>query len=135
MAIAAPAMAQSNDSGGLAGAGLAISWSTVDCGGGESTSGMLAIHGTIGQPDGNEVVMAAGTLELRGGFWVGFGEPLDPCPADISPYPAGNGVVNIDDYTDVILFWGTVGPQGDVTGDGMVNIDDYTAVVLAWGDC
>jgi len=58
------------------------------------------------------------------------------CPADIDP-DGGNGAVNIDDYTEVILNWGASGtaPQGDTDGDGLVNINDYTNVILNWGDC
>ena len=65
--------------------------------------------------------------------------PPLPCPADVSPAPAGNGVVNIDDLLTVIGAWnhtGTPGTMlGDVTGNGVVNIDDLLAVISAWGGC
>jgi len=47
----------------------------------------------------------------------------------------GDGEVNIDDYTAVILNWNTAGPDGDTDGDGDVDIDDYTNVILNWAAC
>ena len=44
----------------------------------------------------------------------------------------GDCVVNIDDYSSVVLNWGSAGPAGDADMDGDVDIDDYTAVVLNW---
>jgi len=58
-----------------------------------------------------------------------------PCPEDISPFPCGNGQVNIDDFTKVILNWNTPNVNVDIDGDGVVNINDYTAIVLNWGPC
>jgi len=57
------------------------------------------------------------------------------CPADIAPVGNPNGFVDIDDYTQVILNWGTSDPNADIDGDGTVEIDDFTAVVLDWGPC
>jgi hypothetical protein len=56
-----------------------------------------------------------------------------PCPGDTD----GNGQVDVDDLTAVILDWGTDGSQfnGDVDGSGIVDVDDLTAVILAWGAC
>jgi hypothetical protein len=56
-----------------------------------------------------------------------------PCPGDTD----GNGQVDVDDLTAVILDWGTDGSQfnGDVDGSGIVDVDDLTAVILAWGPC
>jgi hypothetical protein len=50
-------------------ASYAISWWTVDGGGGASQGGPYALTGTIGQPDAGG--MAGGTFALRGGFWSG----------------------------------------------------------------
>ncbi|HWB19783.1 MAG TPA: DNRLRE domain-containing protein [Phycisphaerales bacterium] len=48
----------------------------------------------------------------------------------------GDGIVNIDDLTAVILNWGNCPvsqPCGaDLTHDGVVNIDDLSAVILSW---
>ncbi|HWB20461.1 MAG TPA: GC-type dockerin domain-anchored protein [Phycisphaerales bacterium] len=62
------------------------------------------------------------------------GTPPPACPADISP-KGGDGQVNIDDLTVVILGWGTNNAAADINDDGTVNIDDLTAVILGWGAC
>ncbi|HWB19509.1 MAG TPA: GC-type dockerin domain-anchored protein, partial [Phycisphaerales bacterium] len=58
----------------------------------------------------------------------------EPCPADIAPI-GGDGTVNIDDLTAIILNWGGNDPNADITKNGVVNIDDLTAIILAWGPC
>ncbi|HWB18797.1 MAG TPA: redoxin domain-containing protein [Phycisphaerales bacterium] len=57
-----------------------------------------------------------------------------PCTADIAPID-GDGIVNIDDLTQIILSWGTNNAHADINLDGVVNIDDLTAIILAWGIC
>jgi hypothetical protein len=60
---AVPVLAQS-------GAGYDLSWSTVDGGGGtSSTGGGYSLAGTAGQPDAG--VMDGGVYSLGGGFWGG----------------------------------------------------------------
>jgi len=84
-----------------------------------------------------QVNLPAGcTIEYTATSVIIHAPPGVPCLGDINP-DAGNGTVNIDDYTEVILNWGASGaaPQGDTDGDGVVNINDYTNVVLNWGDC
>jgi hypothetical protein len=58
-----------------------------------------------------------------------------PCSADTD----GNGQVDADDLTAVILAWGICAdPQNcpaDTDGNGSVDADDLTAVILAWGPC
>jgi photosystem II stability/assembly factor-like uncharacterized protein len=59
-----------------------------------------------------------------------------PCAADVD----GNGAVDADDLTAVILAWGACPvPPGacpaDVDGNDSVDADDLVAVILAWGDC
>ncbi|HWB20698.1 MAG TPA: PQQ-dependent sugar dehydrogenase [Phycisphaerales bacterium] len=56
------------------------------------------------------------------------------CAADIAP-SGGDGQVNIDDLTQIILNWGTNNASADINNDGNVNIDDLTAVILSWGAC
>lgn len=51
------------------GGGLALTWSTVDGGGGKSTSDNFVLRGTAGQPDAGE--MSGGNFTLQGGFWAG----------------------------------------------------------------
>ena len=46
-----------------------LDWSTIDGGGGTSSSGSLAVSGTLGQPDA--AIATGGTYTLSGGFWSG----------------------------------------------------------------
>ncbi|HWB21206.1 MAG TPA: beta-propeller fold lactonase family protein [Phycisphaerales bacterium] len=64
-------------------------------------------------------------------------KPKAVCVADIAGGKGGggDGQVNIDDLTAIILAWGTSNPAADINDDGQVNIDDLTAVILAWGPC
>jgi hypothetical protein len=59
--------------------------------------------------------------------------PPPSCPEDVN----GDGMVDVDDLTAVILDWGTDGSMfnGDVDGSGLVDVDDLTLVILAWGPC
>jgi probable HAF family extracellular repeat protein len=56
-----------------------------------------------------------------------------PCPGDSN----GDGEVDVDDLTNVVLDWGTDGSGhgGDVDGSGIVDVDDLTLVILGWGPC
>jgi hypothetical protein len=55
------------------------------------------------------------------------------CAADTN----GDGAVNVDDLTAVILDWGTDGSvnNADVDGSGLVDVDDLTMIILGWGPC
>jgi hypothetical protein len=53
------------------------------------------------------------------------------CPADLD----GNGAVDVDDLTMVILGWGGADPAADINQDGAVNVDDLTELLLHWGPC
>lgn len=57
---------------------FAINWSTIDGGGGTSTSpsGEFSVSGTIGQPDTGAT--SGGTFSLEGGFWARFGVVQNP---------------------------------------------------------
>jgi hypothetical protein len=46
-----------------------LSWSTIDGGGGTSTSGQYSITGTIGQPDASGP-LTNGQYSVTGGFWA-----------------------------------------------------------------
>ncbi len=48
--------------------GYALSWWTVDGGGGPLSNGTYALSATAGQPDAG--TLSSGTYTLRGGFWV-----------------------------------------------------------------
>jgi hypothetical protein len=63
----------------------------------------------------------------------------ETCPADISPSPNGDRVINIDDLLSVIGTWGACTncrqdfvPPG---GNNQVNIDDLLGVIGSWGAC
>ena len=47
----------------------AITWSTIDGGGGTSTGGVYSVSGTIGQPDAGGP-MTNGSYAVTGGFWA-----------------------------------------------------------------
>ncbi|MCI0676742.1 MAG: hypothetical protein L0Y42_13320 [Phycisphaerales bacterium] len=65
-----------------------------------------------------------------------------PCPGDVSPPPAGDGVVNVGDLLMIISNWGICPPGApcvsDVAppgGNGVVNIEDLLLVISEWGPC
>jgi hypothetical protein len=62
--ITAVAMAQST------GGDFEISKSTIDNGGGTSSSGDFSLTGTIGQPDANRQTSSGDGFLLAGGFWA-----------------------------------------------------------------
>jgi hypothetical protein len=55
------------------------------------------------------------------------------CTGDVD----GDGVVDVDDLTQLLLDWGTDGAEHhtDITGDGVVNSDDLLAALMSWMDC
>jgi hypothetical protein len=87
-----------------------------------------------------------------GGVWMGAQSACapnnpcvaTPCPADISPQPNGDGVVNVNDLLMVINSWGQCPPApascpADISpqpnGDGVVNVNDLLMVINSWGPC
>ncbi|MEM9083453.1 MAG: lamin tail domain-containing protein, partial [Planctomycetota bacterium] len=59
----------------------------------------------------------------------------NPCIPDCQGDANGDGNVNVDDFIDVLLNFGTAGPVGDANLDGAVNVDDFIAVLLNFGTC
>jgi hypothetical protein len=112
-----------------------MSWFTVDAGGGSSAAGAHEFIATIGQADASSAgALSGGGYVFSPGFWND--QQLGPhrCDADVAPAPNGDGLVNVDDLTLVILTWGP-GGAGDADGNGTVDVDDLIAVILAWGVC
>ncbi len=93
-----------------------IVWSTIDAGGGTSTSEQYVLTGTIGQPDA--AYSANENYELLGGFWPGG--PL--C------------FVEFDDFTRFAFSWLQEGSSlpADLDGNGIVNLDDLKLLVNEW---
>ncbi len=93
-----------------------LDWSTIDGGGGASSSGQYALTGTIGQPDAGW--MAGGDYELLGGFWPGG--PL--C------------IVDFEEFALFADYWLQSGPDlpADLDGSGLVDMDDLEMLVYDW---
>lgn len=95
-----------------------IVWSTIDGGGGTSSSRQYIVMGTIGQYDA--AVSAGGQYELLGGFWPGG--PI--C------------IVDLEDFSRFAEYWlesGT-GLPADLYKDenNIVNLYDLNAFVDEW---
>jgi hypothetical protein len=111
----------------------AITWYTIDGGGGTSTGGDFSLSGTIGQHDAGGP-MTGGDFSVTGGFWVGAGTPGGcGCAAD---YNLDGGV----DGSDVELFfedWTAASGCSDVNLDGGVDGADVEAFFVVWsaGGC
>jgi hypothetical protein len=71
-ATAAPTPGTATAAATTGATGFALPRWTVDGGGGRSTGGTYAIHGTIGQPDADPLQPSAGgAFAITGGFWPG----------------------------------------------------------------
>lgn len=110
--MAAPSLAQT-------GGNYALTWNTIDGGGGQSSGGPYTLTGTIGQPDADW--SAGGDYELLGGFWPGG--PL--C------------IVEFEDYAKFADEWLYTGADlsADLDGDGDVDFDDLGWFVDYWLAC
>jgi hypothetical protein len=69
----------------------AITWSTHDAGGGESSGGAYTLAGTAGQPDAG--VHSAGPYTLVGGFWGAFSSAEPEAPPTLRIALAPNRVL------------------------------------------
>jgi uncharacterized membrane protein len=91
-------------------------------------------------PDGLNLEVAS-AISVDGGVIVGHGftgawtavldQPI-ACLGDIAP-PGGNGLVDIDDLSAILVAWGT--PNADVNGDGNTDAADLALVLSGWGAC
>ena len=95
-------------------------------------------------PDSNPLIDDPNTVDSGRGtppiVDMGAYELQAACDGDTND----DGVVNVDDLTNVILDWGTDGSAngGDLTGpiagsppDGTVGVNDLNAVIVGWGAC
>jgi hypothetical protein len=100
-----------------------ISWTQVNSDGFGDAGNQL----TLGLFD-HAGRLYAGTVNVETGA-----EVQRYCAADTD----GNGTVDVDDLTAIILDWGTDGStfNADLDGSGTVDVDDLTAVILGWGPC
>jgi len=73
---------------------FAISWYTIDGGGGSSAGGTFSVTGTIGQPDAGH--MAGGNYTIDGGFWGIFAAVQTPGAPLLTIQPA---------FPNVIISW------------------------------
>ena len=105
----------------------AITWYTIDGGGGTSGGGGYTLSGTIGQPDAG-AAMTGGSYTLVGGFWPGVGS----CRADWNE----DGLVNSNDISTFLTAWLGSLQMGnlaaDFNGDQAVNSNDISAFLTAW---
>ena len=69
---------------------FAISWFTIDGGGGTSAGGSYSLSGTIGQPDAG--LSSGGSFTLSGGFWGAIAIQQEGFPI-LHIKPAGTNVV------------------------------------------
>ncbi|MCA3004772.1 MAG: hypothetical protein LW650_08755 [Planctomycetaceae bacterium] len=120
---------------------FAISWYTIDGGGGTSTGGGFTLSGTIGQPDAG--VMTGGGFTLQGGFWPGaIGVPAGCSIADIVAIggtPPADGILTGDDFNAFIGAFAASDPLSDIVsiggtppGDGLITGDDFIAFIGAF---
>jgi hypothetical protein len=93
-----------------------IVWSTIDGGGGASSSGSYILTGSIGQPDAS--YSKGGKYELLGGFWPGG--PL--CFVDFEDFAR---------FAELWLYQGKDLPA-DLDGNGHVDIYDLKLFVDEW---
>lgn len=110
---------------------FAITSSTIDSGGGTSSSSSYELAGTIGQPDAGPELTSA-SFEVVGGFWMGSVD--ETCPADIV---GGNGVVDVFDLIELLSNWGTNGPGANIAepANDIVDVFDLLELLSAWGAC
>jgi hypothetical protein len=115
----------------------AITWSSIDCGGGSCSGGGYSLDGTIGQSDPGPALTGGG-YSLTGGLWAAPPEPR--CgSADFNH----DGDIGTD--ADISAFFACLGGNccpacgsADFNGDGDLGTDaDIEAFfrVLAGGSC
>jgi hypothetical protein len=100
------------------GPGLDLSWNSLDCGGGVTSNGALALYSSIGQPDAG--AMSGGGLQLLGGFIGGISGP-PPCYPDCT----NSGGLTIADFGCFQTKFVAGDPYADCNGVGGLTIADF----------
>lgn len=60
---------------------------------------------------------------------LGVGAPLEQAGSfDLN----ADGKVNLVDFSIMLSFWGTAGPEGDINVDGTVNLADFSILLFNW---
>ncbi len=99
------------------GGDLNLTWYALTCGGGISVAGTTTLQGSIAQPEAG--AMAAGDLELRGGF---LGVPV---PELCYPDCEGDDDLDIFDYLCFLNLYGLQGSYADCESDGDWDVFDF----------
>ena len=103
---------------------FSIPWSTLDCGGGATSGGAIALRGTIAQPDSTaSAALSGGTFTITGGFW-----PAAPCPADYNL----DASVSVQDIFDFLAGWFASDPRADFNGANSVTVQDIFDFLASW---
>ncbi len=121
--LKAQVIANPEPSVGVAGGGntdlppFAITWDTIDGGGGPVSNGSFVLNGTCGQPD--PAVMAGGSFAMTGGYW--FGQAANVCYPDCDL----DNVLSINDFICFQTMFAIGDLYADCDGDLALSIDDF----------
>ncbi|MGP1273134.1 MAG: GC-type dockerin domain-anchored protein [Phycisphaerales bacterium] len=99
---------------------------TIDGGGGTLAGGSYTLTGTIGQPDAG--VLAAGSIQLSGGFWVNNAPTTGRLCADQNE----DGVVDPADFTGWVVNYNGGDLRADANQNGVLDPGDFTAWIVAF---
>jgi hypothetical protein len=101
-----------------------LDWSTIDGGGGSSTSGVYSVSGTIGQSDVGQ--MSGGKFSVDGGFWGVIA---------IVPTPGAPSLTIARATTNsIVISWPSPSNGWTLQQNGNVNSADWTDVLRAPAD-
>ncbi len=101
-----------------------LSWSTVDSGGGKSSSATYDVHGTVGQGDAGD--LSGDTFSIRGGFWQAAGGGGASC-TDAPDCNDANACTY--DGCEAGTCSNTPRPYGDIDGNGTLNLFDIFCIL------
>ena len=96
---------------------FAITWDTIDGGGGPVTNGPFVLNGTCGQPE--PALMAGGSFAMTGGYW--FGQAANVCYPDCDL----DNVLSINDFICFQTFFALGDMYADCDADAVLSINDF----------